>query len=266
MTRARRLDELLELLDLVLADLDLLKLDARRDEREDVGFAHTGAEELVENLDTLVADVVPSGDTTEVRRDEGAEVRVVLDHLDLDETLGRVVDEGVTLATEERILLDFGGRHAVDKWILAHAHEEIGVTEPAYSLVHVCDGTETDLGIEGVDETGGELGLDRVLLSDGGDCMQGLVSLALLLGGERERRTVVIDLVARRTDITDSLILVLRSTGTTEDLKDVQDAQIDESTLSAVVDLRSLDDDGVGGQVDTPGESGGTAEDLRDRG
>lgn len=75
----------------------------------------------------------------------------------------------------------------------------------------------------------------------------------------------MVDLVVRRADVADTLVLVLRATGATEDLEDVEDAQVDEGTLARVVDLRALDDDGIGGQVDTPCERCGTAEDLAGR-
>ena len=45
-----------------------------------------------------------------------------------------------------------------------------------------------------------------------------------------------------------------RLTGSTENLKHIEDSEIDELTLVAVVDLSSLDDDGVGRQVDSPSE------------
>lgn len=152
LARARRLHELLQLLDLVLADLNLLKLDARGDQGEDVRLAHARAEHLVEDLDTRVADVVTCGDPTEIGGREGSEVLVEFDHLDFDEALRGVVHQGVALAAEQRVLFDFGGRHAVQERVLAHANEEIGVAEPSNAFVHVRHGAEADLGVEGVDE------------------------------------------------------------------------------------------------------------------
>lgn len=72
----------------------------------------------------------------------------------------------------------------------------------------------------------------------------------------------MIDLVVGRANVTDTLILVLRSTSTSEDLQNVENAEIDKGTFARVVHLRAFDNDGVGGQVDTPGKSRGTAEDL----
>lgn len=46
------------------------------------------------------------------------------------------------------------------------------------------------------------------------------------------------------------------------DLQDVQDREIDELTDARVVHLGALDDDGVGGQVDSPSERRRTAEYL----
>lgn len=156
LARARCLDELLQLVDLVLADLDLLELDAGRDEREDVGLAHPRTEHLVEDLDTRVADVVASSDAAEVGRGASAEVAVERDHLALDEPLGGIVNERVPLAAEQRILLDLGGGHAVHERVLAHSDEQVRVAEPADTLVHVRDGSETDLGVERVGKTGRE--------------------------------------------------------------------------------------------------------------
>lgn len=54
-------------------------------------------------------------------------------------------------------------------------------------------------------------------------------------------------------------------TCSTEDLQDVENAQIDERSFSGVVDLSALDHDSIGGQVDSPGESRSTAQDLEGR-
>ena len=54
----------------------------------------------------------------------------------------------------------------------------------------------------------------------------------------------------------------LRAAGATEDLEDVEDAEVDEGAAFRVVDLRSLDDDRVRGEVDAPGEGRSTNEDL----
>ena len=72
----------------------------------------------------------------------------------------------------------------------------------------------------------------------------------------------MVELVARRADVADALVLVLRATGASEDLEDVEDAQVDKGALAGVVHLRALDDDGVGGQVDAPREGGRAAQDL----
>ncbi len=50
--------------------------------------------------------------------------------------------------------------------------------------------------------------------------------------------------------------------GSPEDLQHVKDADVHEAAVLGVVDLGALDDDGVGGEVDAPGEGGGADEDL----
>lgn len=72
----------------------------------------------------------------------------------------------------------------------------------------------------------------------------------------------MIDLVVRGADVADTLILILRTSGSTKDLQDVEDAEVDEGTFAGIVHLRSLDHDGVRGQVDTPSERRSTAENL----
>lgn len=73
----------------------------------------------------------------------------------------------------------------------------------------------------------------------------------------------MVNLIARRADVADTLVLVLRATGTTEDLEDVEDREVDESTLARVVHLRALDDNCVRREIDTPGERGRAAQDLQ---
>jgi len=51
-------------------------------------------------------------------------------------------------------------------------------------------------------------------------------------------------------------------TSSTENLQNVENTEIDESTLSGIVDLSTLDDDGISGQIDSPSECSGTAENL----
>ena len=65
-----------------------------------------------------------------------------------------------------------------------------------------------------------------------------------------------------RDDDTFSERIVLRTTCTTEHLKDILGREFDPSTFLRVVNLSSFDDDYVSGQVDTPGESSGRNEDL----
>lgn len=53
---------------------------------------------------------------------------------------------------------------------------------------------------------------------------------------------------------------ILWSTSTTKDLEDIEDSQANKITLFLTINLSSLNDDGVGGQVDTPSQCGGTTE------
>lgn len=85
-------------------------------------------------------------------------------------------------------------------------------------------------------------------------------------------RDVVVEFVVCRANVSDTLTLVLRTTcgaredqrgsqiqgagltGSSKDLEDVEDTEVDKRSLPTVVNLSSLDDDGVGGQVDSPSE------------
>ena len=57
--------------------------------------------------------------------------------------------------------------------------------------------------------------------------------------------------------------VVLRSAGAAEDLEDVEDADVDESAPFGIVDLRALDDDAVGWEVDTPCQGGRATQHLK---
>ena len=72
----------------------------------------------------------------------------------------------------------------------------------------------------------------------------------------------MMEFVVCRADEANTGVLELRTTGTTEDLHDVENAEIHKFTLLWVVQLGSFNDNRGGRQVDTPSESGGTSEDL----
>ena len=55
-------------------------------------------------------------------------------------------------------------------------------------------------------------------------------------------------------DDTVTRLVELRSTSSTEDLKDVEDAHVYKRSMLGVVDLRSLDDDSMRREVDPPGQ------------
>jgi hypothetical protein len=170
LTRTRVLNELLQLRHLILSNLDLVELDARGDESEDIRFAHAWSEHFVEDLDGRILDVIPRGDTSEVGRDEGTEVCVEDDHLRLYESFGGGGDESVSFAAEEGVVLDVRRDHTVDEGVLAHTNEEVRVAEPAYTLVHRRDGPETDFGVERIDESFDEPAGSIVSESTGESC------------------------------------------------------------------------------------------------
>lgn len=92
----------------------------------------------------------------------------------------------------------------------------------------------------------------------------------------------MIQLVLCRTDVTDTTRFVARSTSSTEYLRihrqqtvgasdilsrhaylqNIQDGQVDKATLSGVIHLGPLDDYRMSGQVDSPCQSGCTAQNL----
>ena len=80
-----------------------------------------------------------------------------------------------------------------------------------------------------------------------------------LVGEEGE---VVGELVVRRDDGAVAGLVELRSAGATEDLEDVEDADVNEGAALGVVDLGALDDDGVSGQVHAPRQRRRAAQDL----
>ena len=62
------------------------------------------------------------------------------------------------------------------------------------------------------------------------------------------------ELVMGGDDNTMARLVKLRSTSSTEDLKDVEDAHVYKRSMLGVVDLRSLDDDSMRREVDPPGQ------------
>ena len=98
--------------------------------------------------------------------------------------------------------------------------------------------TERNLRVEVVGDVGHEVGLDGELVGHQGD--------------------VVREPVVGRDDGAVTRGVELRAAGATEDLEDVEDAEVDEGAAFRVVDLRSLDDDGVGREIHTPGQSRST--------
>ncbi|KAI6759582.1 hypothetical protein HG530_010262 [Fusarium avenaceum] len=103
--------------------------------------------------------------------------------------------------------------------------------------------SQCDLSVQVIDQLGGELGLNRLLLSHSGQIMTEPILCC--------------------ADHADTSIFELRTTSTTKDLQHIEDAQIDKLTLLGAVNLRSLDDDRSCGQVNTPGQSSGTAKDFQ---
>lgn len=109
-------------------------------------------------------------------------------------------------------------------------------------LVTVADGAEDDLSVEVVRQLLDKLRLDRQLLV--------------------HHTQVVLQLLVVRNDDSLSIRIVLRSSRTSEHLEDILWRELNPATLLGVVNLRALDDDDVGGKVDSPSERGGTDEDL----
>lgn len=88
----------------------------------------------------------------------------------------------------------------------------------------------------------------------------------------------MIHLVVCRADVSDTATFHSGASSATEDLQNIQDREVGESTLGAIVYLSPLDNDcgrskddkqqksdghtGVCGQIDTPCQGRGAAEDL----
>jgi hypothetical protein len=117
-----------------------------------------------------------------------------------------------------------------------------GENSPLDRLVAIPHGAEDDLGVEVVGELGDVLRLDRELLI--------------------HHRQVVLQFRVVRDDDALAVRVVLGPTGSTEHLQDVLTREFDPATLLRVVDLGTLDDDDVRGQVDTPSEGRGRDEHL----
>lgn len=118
----------------------------------------------------------------------------------------------------------------------AHATYYCTCSDPSALL------TERDLRVQVVGDVRHEVGLDGELVGHQGD--------------------VVREPVVGRDDRAVAGGVELRPAGAAEDLEDVEDAEVDEGAALRVVDLRALDDDGVRGEVDAPGEGRGAHQDL----
>lgn len=116
-----------------------------------------------------------------------------------------------------------------------HSNVKVGITKPLDSLVSVPNRSKNDFGVEVVGKLGDELRFNGELLV--------------------HHTEVVLKFRMIGDDDTFSESVVLRSTSSSKHLQDILRRQFHPTTFLGVVDLGSLDDDDVGGKVDSPGES-----------
>src|SRR4051812_14830108 len=64
----------------------------------------------------------------------------------------------------------------------------------------------------------------------------------------------MLEFILRSTNVSNTTVLKLRTTGTSEDLKNIKNTQVNEFAGFGAVKLRSFDDDCGSRQVDTPSQ------------
>jgi len=111
-----------------------------------------------------------------------------------------------------------------------------------HALGHGRDGSSRDLCVDAVVQA-----IDQVAL-DG-----------LLIGHHAH---VLVDLLVLGDDESLTLAVELRTPGSAEDLLHIEDSNVLVAALLGVIDFGALDENTVGGQVDSPSECGSRAEDL----
>ena len=121
---------------------------------------------------------------------------------------------------------------SVQSWRPHHTNVEVSVSKPVDGIFHVLDGSQDKFSVEHIGQLGHHLRFHRQLLIE-----QGQVVLQLRMVGDQN---------------TFSLGVVLRSTGSSKHLEDVQSSQFGPTAFFRIVDLRTFDDDGMSWQIDTP--------------
>mmetsp|Transcript_5223 Transcript_5223/g.13063 ORF Transcript_5223/g.13063 Transcript_5223/m.13063 type:complete len:209 (-) Transcript_5223:313-939(-) len=126
--------------------------------------------------------------------------------------------------------------------ILEHAHVQERVAQPIHGLLHGLDRAEHDLSVQVIRKLLDHLALHRQL--------------------QIRQAQVILQLGVRRHDDPLPLRVVLRPSRAPEHLEHIQRAQLRPPTLGRIVNLRPLDDDGVGRQVHAPRQRGRAAQDA----
>lgn len=133
--------------------------------------------------------------------------------------------------------------NSVERRVLEHPNEQERVSEPIRRLRHTAHRAEHNFRVEHVSESRDHLTLDWQLLV--------------------HQRQIVLQFRVISDKDAFSVLVVLRTTGSTEHLHDIKSAEFSPAALFRVVDLGSLDDDGVRGKIDSPGKGGCREEHLQ---
>mmetsp|Transcript_75394 Transcript_75394/g.157137 ORF Transcript_75394/g.157137 Transcript_75394/m.157137 type:complete len:283 (+) Transcript_75394:3647-4495(+) len=197
---------------------------------------------VVEGGDGGVLDVVVAGNSAQSGDLDLARSLVVLDQVVLVQEHEGTVHQIDASLLQELVFFGFIGGDAVESRSVDHSHEEVGVAQPVHGVLSRLDGSQHKFGIEHVWQNGQQLGFDRQLL---------------VVEGE-----VVLQLAVLSDDDAMTRLVILGSACSSNHLHHIHRRELVPGALLGVVDLSSLDDDGVRGQVDAPGQCGGGHEHL----
>ncbi|KJR89206.1 uncharacterized protein SPSK_05806 [Sporothrix schenckii 1099-18] len=226
---------------LFLAHGNVLELAAQRKDAEHLNGRDGRLDQVVVRLHGAVRDVVVRRNAAQLRGLQPARLLVVLGQAGLAQHERRRVHQVHALLLERLVVLVLGA-HLVEAGRPQHAHKQVRVAEPLDRLVARAHVAQHDFGIQVVHQAADQLALDGQLLV--------------------EQRQVVGQFVLRRNDNALAVGVELRAARAAEHLQHVLRAQLDPAALLGRVDLRALDDDGVRGQVDAPGQRGRAAQHL----
>ena len=148
------ISEALEFLGLRLVGLDVVEFTTHTDHLENICFTCARTHHLVEDLDTVLENIVLTSNATNVFRFQVFRLLVEDNHLALLQSASSLDDELSSSLDQHGVISKLGKFDTIVAGFTLHANKQIGVTKPLDSLGDRGDSTERDLGIQIVNQSG----------------------------------------------------------------------------------------------------------------